>query len=274
MAPYPNFAPTHTPWQPFQWGDEHGPHGPEPEPTPWGRGPRRRDPSPTSSDTPPDDDPYLYSYAQSSSSFKGGTTVNALASVRDPQNPRRPLATRQLTIGLDSYSDVTVAHRDIVYNIRPIMERLSTGGGLTQYNEEGLVDIVDSSCSFRTIPALVAHHPSHLPKRCMLLLGVPQLNDLDIKIDTHRKTRGLPLASYDPTVDFAADTRPQCYLTEKDLLAWAEHHHATPIGTIHYTYLDVVYFDGLAPDEIAQLRAVSKQFQTVYARAMETESET
>jgi hypothetical protein len=84
------------------------------------------------------------------------------------------MATRQLTIGLDSYSDVTVAHRDIVYNIRPIMERLSTGGGLTQYNEEGLVDIVDGPCSFRTIPALVAHHPSHLPKRCMLLLGVPK----------------------------------------------------------------------------------------------------
>jgi hypothetical protein len=174
------------------------------------------------------------------------------------------LATRQLTIGLDSYSDVTVSHRDIVYHIRPIMERLSTGGGLTQYNEEGLVDIVDGPCSFRTIPALVAHHPSHLPKRCMILLGVPQLNDLDIKIDTHRKTRGLPLESYDPTVDFAADTRPQCYLAERDLLAWAEHHHATPIGTIHYTYLDVVYFDGLAPDEIAQLRAVSKQFRTVY----------
>jgi hypothetical protein len=33
------------------------------------------------------------------------------------------LATRELTIGLDSYSDVTVAHRDIVYNVRPITDR-------------------------------------------------------------------------------------------------------------------------------------------------------
>ncbi len=126
------------------------------------------------------------------------------------------------------------------------------------------MDIVDGPGSFRTIPALVAHHPSHLPKRCMLLLGVPQLNDLDIQIDTHRKTRGPPLASYDPTVDFSANLRPQCYLAEKDLLAWAEHHHATPLGTTHYTYRDVVYFDGLAPDEIAQLRAVSNQYKTVF----------
>ncbi len=90
---------------------------------------------------------------------------------------------------LDSFSDVTVAHRDIVYGVRPITERLSTGGGMTQYDEEGLVDIVDGSCSFRTIPTLVAHHPSHLPKKCMLLLGVPQINDLDIQADLHRKTR-------------------------------------------------------------------------------------
>jgi hypothetical protein len=130
--------------------------------------------------------------------LKGG-----LASVRDPLQPRKPFATRELTVGLDSYSDVTVAHRDIVYNVRPITERLSTGGGLTQYNEEGLVDIVDGHSSFRTLPALVASHPSHLPKHCMLLLGVPQLNELDIQVDTHRKTRGLQLASYDAEIDFA-----------------------------------------------------------------------
>jgi transposase InsO family protein len=167
-------------------------------------------------------------------------------------------------VGLDSYSDVTVAHRAIVYNIRPVTERLATGGGLTQYNEEGLVDLVDGSYSFRTIPALVANHPSHLPKKCMLLLGVPQLNDMDIQVDTHRKTRGLPLASYDPTLDFDADTRLQCHLSEKDLLAWADCHHATPIDDTHYTYLNVIYFDGLSTDEQEQLREASKQYKRVY----------
>jgi hypothetical protein len=86
---------------------------------------------------------------------------------------------------LDSYSDVTVAHRDIVYNIRTIHEQLSTGGGSTHYYEEGFVDLVDGPLSFRTIPALVAHHKSHLPANCLLLLGVPQLNELDIKLDSN-----------------------------------------------------------------------------------------
>jgi hypothetical protein len=166
------------------------------------------------------------------SSFKGGTTVNAICSVRDPHHARNPLATIQLTVGLDSYSDVTVAHRDFVYNVRPITERVSTGGGLAQFDEEGLVDVVDGPSSFRTIPALVAQHPSHLPKHCMLLMGVPQINEFDIQLDTHRKTRGLPLASYDPSIDFSADLRLQCHLSEKDLLAWAEHHIGTSVDTI------------------------------------------
>ncbi len=55
---------------------------------------------------------------------------------------------------------MTIVHRDVVYNVRPITERLSTGGGLTHYSKEGLVDIVDGPCSFRTLPALVASHPS------------------------------------------------------------------------------------------------------------------
>ncbi len=188
------------------------------------------------------------------SSFKGGTTVNAICSVRDPHHVRNPLATTQLTVGLDSYSDVTVAHRDFV----------STGGGLAQFDEEGLVDIVDGPSSFRTIPALVVQHPSHLPKHCMLLMGVPQINDFDTQLDTHRKTRGLPLASYDPSIDFSADMRLQCHLSEKDLLVWAEHHIGTSVDTMQYTYLDVEYFDGFTPDELLQLRLVSERYQSVY----------
>jgi hypothetical protein len=168
---------------------------------------------------------------------------------------------------LDSYSDVTVAHRDIVYNIRTIHEQLSTGGGSTHYYEEGFVDLVDGPLSFRTIPALVAHHKSHLPANCLLLLGVPQLNELDIKLDTHRKTRRLPLESYDPLFDFDADTRLQCRLSEKDLLAWAEHHLDTPVGHTQYSYLDVIYPEGMAPEEVAQLRAASEQYQKVYQAA-------
>jgi hypothetical protein len=98
-------------------------------------------------------------------------------------------------------------------------------------------------------------------------LGVPQINNLDIKLDTHRKTRRLSLESYDPLVDFDADTRLQCHLSEKDLLAWAEHHHDTPVGYTQYSYLDVIYFEGMVPEEVAQLHFASKRYKAVYQAA-------
>ena len=250
-------------WQMFQWGNA-GPHGPDPEPEPWASWPPYASP-----DSHPDEDDFpLSSYVQTRSSFQGGTTVNATGFVRDPTNLQHPLSTRPLLIGLDSYSDVTVAHRSIVYNVRPIHESLSTGGGSTDYHEEGLVDIVDGPCSFRTIPALVASDPSHLPAKCLLLMGVPQLNELNIKLDTHRKARRLPLESYDPSIDFSADTDLQCHMSEKDLLTWAEHHAETPVGYTLYSHLDVVYgVDTLAPDEIDQLRAASAKYKKVYDAA-------
>jgi hypothetical protein len=218
------------------------------------------------SDSDDDDDPTLYHYVQTRSSFQGGTTVNATGFVRDPLNKRNPLSTRSLTIGVDSYSDVTVARREITYNIHPIHENLSTGGGDTEYHEEGLVDIVDGPCSFRTIPALVASDPSHLPAKYLLLLGVPQLNELNIKVDTHRKTRRLPPESYDPSIDFSADTYLQCRMAEKDLLAWAEHNKEVPVGYPKYSHLNVVYSDAtLTADEL--LHAASAAYKRVYNAA-------
>ncbi len=93
LDPDPNLAHTNTPWQPFYWGDHHHPHGPEPEPLPRRETRRHRAPSPAS-DSGPDEENHLQSYAQPviESSFKGGTTVNAICSVRDPHHARNPLA--------------------------------------------------------------------------------------------------------------------------------------------------------------------------------------
>ena len=138
-------------------------------------------------DSSPDPAPEAYAHTRSAhrppasattaprSSFRGGTTVIATASARDPSNPD-PIAIVPIVVGLDSYSDVTVASRSITYNIRPIAESVGTGAGPSEYHEEGLVDISDGLYSFRTIPALVAFFPHHLPSSCALLLGVPQLN--------------------------------------------------------------------------------------------------
>jgi hypothetical protein len=178
-------------------------------------------------------------YASTLSSFRGGTAANAFCSVRDLAS-RDPFATRSIIVGIDSYFDITVAHRDIVYNIRPIDETVQTGADEALYKEEGMVDIADGFYSFRTIPALVvARTPEHLPSSTHLLLGVPQINDLDIKCDVHRKQRRLPLQSYDPDADFTFDAALHYRSAEKDLVRWAECNSAVTVGTVQYSHLDV-----------------------------------
>jgi hypothetical protein len=146
---------------------------------------------------------------------------------------------RSILVGIDSYSDITVAHRDIVYGRRPIEETVYTGAGAATYTEEGLVDIADGLYSFRTIPALVAQNADHLPSSTYLLLGVPQINELDVKCDVHRKTRRLPLQSYDETADFAFDSALQQRLAEKDLQRWADCNPESKVGSVKYSHLDV-----------------------------------
>jgi hypothetical protein len=82
------------------------------------------------------------------------------------------------------------------------------------------------------------------------------------------EARRLPLESYDPSIDFSADTHLQCRMSEKDLLIWAEHNKETPVGYKMYSHLDVIYaVDTLSPDELSQLRAASNKYQSVYNAA-------
>lgn len=61
--------------------------------------------------------------------FAGGPPLMRSAPcLRDPASPD-PFATRSIVVGIDSYSDVMIAHRDLVYNIRPIYETVQTGAG-------------------------------------------------------------------------------------------------------------------------------------------------
>jgi hypothetical protein len=75
-------------------------------------------------------------YAATVSSFRGGTASNAFCSVRDPLDSEF-FATRSIIVGIDSYSDITVAHRDIAYDIRRVSETVHTGAGEATYHEEG-----------------------------------------------------------------------------------------------------------------------------------------
>jgi hypothetical protein len=200
------------------------------------------------------------------SSFRGGNAVSAFCTVRDPTVPD-PLATRSILIGLDSYSDVTVAHREIAYNIHRVAETVQTGAGEATYQEEGLVDIVDGLYSFRTIPALIARTHEQLPSSTHLLLGVQQINDLDLKCDVHRKQRRLPLQSYNPDSDFAFNVSLQCRLAEKDLVRWAEYNPETPVGTVRYSYLDVDINPALNAEERAALLQAGSDYASVFDAA-------
>ncbi len=122
------------------------------------------------------------------------------------------------------------------------------------------MDIVDGLYSFRTIPALVAQTPDHLPSFTYLLLGVPQIDDLDIKCDVHRKTRRLPLQSYDENSDFSFDVALQHRLAEKDLQRWAECNSESKVGSVKYSHLDVDVNSALQPHEITALRQASADF--------------
>jgi hypothetical protein len=140
------------------------------------------------------------------------------------------------------------------------MESVGTGAGASEYFEEGFIDIADGLYSFRTLPALVASSPHHLPSSCSLLLGVPQLNALDIRVDVHRKQRNLPLSSYDPDIILAAESPLECRLSEKELEKWATHNASKPVGSVPYSYLDIDVNPALSPAELAQIREINERF--------------
>jgi hypothetical protein len=217
------------PWKQFTWGTTEDNNQ---EPEPWGRAPR------ASSDSSSDSSPHSYAHTRSAHRPPASHAVIAMASARDPSDPD-PVAILPILVGLDSYSDITVAAPELVYNKRKIQESVCTGAGASDYFEEGFIDIADGLYSFRTLPALVASSPHHLPSSCSLLLGVPQLNELDIRVDVHRKHRNLPLSSYDPAIIFAAESPLERRLSEKDLDTWARHNASKPVGSIPYSYLDV-----------------------------------
>jgi hypothetical protein len=82
--------------------------------------------------------------------------VIATASARDPSNPD-PVAFVPILVGLDSYSDITVAAPELVYNKRKITESVSTGAGASDYFE-------GVSSTLSTAFTLFAHYPPSSPR--------------------------------------------------------------------------------------------------------------
>jgi hypothetical protein len=96
---------------------------------------------------------------------------------------------------------------------------------------------------------------------------VPQINDLDIKCDVHRKTRRLPLQSYDENSDFSFDVALQHSLAENDLQRWADCNPEVKVWSVRYSHLDVDVNTALQPHEIAALRQASADSASVFDAA-------
>ncbi len=122
--------------------------------------------------------------------------------------------------------------------------------------------------SARSQPSSPKLQNTYPPPLSHLLLGVQQINDLDIKCDVHRKQRRLPLQSYDPDADFSFDASLQCRLAEKDLVRWAACNPEPPVGTVQYSYLDVDINPDLTADERAALVQAGSDYASVFDAAM------
>ena len=91
---------------------------------------------------------------------------------------------------LDTGSDINISIWHLLHDVRKIeKESISTCGDETVFVEEGTLVLLVSG-AIRKVPVLVAVSPeSQLPFGCDVLLGVPGVDDLDVRLDEHRAAK-------------------------------------------------------------------------------------
>ena len=157
------------------------------------------------------DPPTVHHQLMQKSSFTCGKALQAVASIVDARGSRQ-----NYTVGLDTHSDVTAATRDVLTGVHQISDEQVGGvGGSVHFKEEGTLTVVTPDGKLVPIPALVAS-AKNLPRGCKALLGLSEINTLDVKLDEHRKKQRQPL---------------QCYLGEKKLRQWWEANQGQSIET-------------------------------------------
>ncbi len=135
-------------------------------------------------------------------SFRGGRALRAFVHVLQEGETH----THECLCRLDSGADVNMAKRHLLHDVRTIEPQgVSNCGDATSFNEEGVLKLLISG-EIRCVPALVATK-EQLPHKCLVLMGVPRLDDLGIQLDEHR----------------GKDTKPlECFVGEKTLRTWLE----------------------------------------------------
>ena len=210
-------------------------------------------------------------------SFEGGNALRATSVVRTFPDKGGTNLTRarlwDVTAGLDSQSDISIAGRKYAYGVRPVIESVNTGGGIAPYSEEGILDTCTSGNRFEPMPVLVANERCHLPRGCQVLVGQQQVKGLNTSLGKHGRKQFLP-----PT---EVDVSPYCMSTEagllddsdglpiqmmsgKGLVKWWEKNKGRPVGHVPYTVDDVGINPNLPPEHISPITSVTQKYRKVF----------
>ncbi len=139
----------------------------------------------------------------------------------------------------------------MLHNVRKIeRESVSTCGDETVFVEEGTLVLLVSG-TIRKVPALVAVSPeSQLPFGCDVLLGVPGVDDLDVRLDEHRAAKPKQL---------------QCHVGEKTLRTWLEANGAQEVAKVSFNVDDVLVSPDIPEAMQLKVRRLLVEFSDVFA---------
>jgi hypothetical protein len=150
---------------------------------------------------------------------------------------------------LDSASDVNLASRHLLHGVRRIeQEAISNCRDETEFVEEGILCLLVSG-SVRGVPALVASE-AQLPFACDVLLGVPGVDDLDIRLDDHRAKK---------------PKRLECHVGEKTLRAWLDVNGSNEVAKVSFNIEKVAINPDLPEAFQSRVRKLLEEFEDVFA---------
>jgi hypothetical protein len=178
-------------------------------------------------------------------SFVAGRALRATVKVLQ-EGETRPILVQSC---LDSGSDVNLANRIMLHDVHPILrEAIANCGDQTEFSEEGTLWVFTSGTA-RCIPALVAT-TAQLPFGCDILLGVPGVDDLGVKLDSHRGKTPRAL---------------ECHVGEKTLRAWLDANGAKDVSRVSFDVAEVDICPAIPEAMIKKVRALLAEYSEVFA---------
>ena len=184
-----------------------------------------------------------------SSSFVGGKALRAWIDVLDGSSEDL-----QVFCGLDSGSDVNLAFRSLLHDVRPIQSgEVFNCGESTSFVEEGTLQ-VSVQGEVVALPALAATK-AQLPARCSVLLGVPGLDALGVMLDAHRDGKHIPL---------------ECFVGERTLRTWLDTNGGKTVTSAPSSIAEVQINPDLPAELQQRVRQMLREYEGVFAGELDT----